>query len=62
MSAASNELSGTAVPSDETGLLARYDDPADPSELTLYDPAGDSALTEWLSVDPEIARPLSEMQ
>jgi hypothetical protein len=45
-----------------TGLLARYDDPADPGELTLYDPASETPLTEWLSTDPETARSLDAMR
>lgn len=63
MSAAPGEMDAGIVPAERsTGLLARYDDPADPGELTLYDPASETPLTEWLSTDPETARSLDAMR
>jgi len=47
---------------ESTGLAARYDDPADPTELTLYDPDRESPLTEWLSADPSTLRSLAAMR
>jgi hypothetical protein len=37
------------VPSAE--LTCRYDDPADPAELTIFPPEVRSCATEWLTVD-----------
>jgi len=64
MSAAPSELR-SIVPQIEArsvGLAARYDDPTDPSELTLYDPESETPLTEWLSADPHTVRSLAAMR
>lgn len=64
MSAAPRELAPPRITATglSSGLAARYDDPADPTELTLYDPDGDKELTEWLSVDPASAVSLATMR
>ncbi len=47
-----------AVPSDAGGertpeieLACLYDDPSDPSELTVFSPETPRTVTEWLTVD-----------
>lgn len=64
MSAAPGELEPVAALPAATParLAARYDDPIDPSELTLYDPESEKQTTEWLSADPETARSLEAMR
>lgn len=64
MSAAPSELRPLPAPAEpeSTGLAARYDDPENPTELTLYDPDSDSPLTEWLSADPATVRSLAAMR
>jgi hypothetical protein len=64
MSAAPSELRPLPAPADpeSTGLAARYDDPENPTELTLYDPDTDSQLTEWLSADTRTVRSLAAMR
>lgn len=49
-------------PTDETPvppLVAAYDDPADPSEVTLF-PTGVADATRWLTIDLDTAVPLVE--
>jgi hypothetical protein len=43
-------------------LECLLDDPADPSELTVFAPDTDSLATEWLTVDWETARPLDRLR
>jgi len=64
MSAAPRELTPPRITATglSSGLAARYDDPADPTELTIYDPDGDKELTEWLSADTETAVALDTMR
>jgi hypothetical protein len=64
MSAAPSELRPRLVApdADSAGLAARYDDPDNPTELTLYDPDSESPLTEWLSADLATVRSLTEMR
>ncbi|MES3518331.1 MAG: hypothetical protein PPP58_11785 [Natronomonas sp.] len=44
------------------GLTGRYDDPDDPTELTVFPPDSEAVTTEWLTVDPAAAVPLPEMR
>jgi len=47
----------------EFDLHARYDDLADPSELTVYSVADtDDPTTTWLSIDVEHAIPLEDLR
>lgn len=42
----------------EFELECRFDDPADPSELTVFAPGERRVATEWLTVDRATAVPL----
>ncbi|WP_299333643.1 hypothetical protein [Haloplanus sp.] len=43
-------------------LECLFDDPADPSELTVFAPGTDSLATEWLTIDWETARSLDRLR
>jgi len=55
---ATTELQSTP----EFELECPFDDPADPSELTVFAPDTDSLATEWLTVDWETARSLDRLR
>lgn len=42
-------------------LEAAYDDPDDPTELTLYPPEADCRQTCWLTIDADYAVDLATM-
>lgn len=50
----------------ETGsgpsLECLYDDPVDPSELTVFSPRDDRLATEWMTVDLATAIPIDRMR
>jgi hypothetical protein len=43
-------------------LECRYDDPDDPSELTVFSPELPNRATEWLTVDRATAIPLDRFR
>ena len=49
----SGATSATTGPDHEprVGLECRYDDPFDPSELTVYAPGERRRVTEWITVE-----------
>lgn len=53
-------MSVTADDSSRAGIEAAYDDPHDPSELTLFPADSDQVATRWLTVDLEHAVDLAE--
>ncbi|MHB9287228.1 hypothetical protein ACKVMT_09355 [Halobacteriales archaeon Cl-PHB] len=44
---------------DTSALVAAYDDPAEPSEVTLY-PTGADDVTEWITADVDLAVDLDD--
>jgi hypothetical protein len=43
-------------------LKWEYDDRADPSQMTVYDPGAEDPTTAWLTVDVDCAVPLDGME
>lgn len=46
----------------EFELECRYDDPADPSELTVFSPATRHLATEWMTADRSTVVPLDRVR
>jgi len=46
----------------EFELECLFDDPADPSELTIFSPEGGNIATEWVTADRSTARSLDRMR
>jgi len=46
----------------EVNLACLYDDPSNPSELTIFSPETPRMATEWLTVDRSAAVRLDRMQ
>ena len=38
-----------------------FDDPDDPSEVTVFTPRGERTATEWITVDADTAIPVDEV-
>lgn len=58
-------MSATDLPSgrvpafaSEFELRGRYDDPEDPTELTVFSPGSDRITTEWVTADRSVLVPL----
>ncbi len=45
---------------DDPSVEFLHDDQADPSEVTLFTPEGDSIATEWITADVRTAVPLDD--
>lgn len=46
----------------EFDLDCLYDDPATPTELTIFSPGTERRATEWVTVDQSVALPLDEIR
>lgn len=46
----------------EFALECLYDDPLDPSELTIYAPDGQRFATEWVTADQSAAIPIDQIR
>lgn len=43
-------------------LACLFDDPDDPSEVTIFDPAEETTTTRWITADRETAVMVTEMR
>lgn len=55
------------MPSEESDppdfeLECLYDDPSEPSELTIFSPDGESMVTEWMTADRSTAVALDRLR
>ncbi|MFD1632396.1 hypothetical protein ACOZ4L_06330 [Haloplanus ruber] len=46
----------------EFELECLFDDPSDPSELTIFSPEGENLATEWVTADRSTARSLERIR
>lgn len=46
----------------EFELECLYDDPSEPSELTIFSPEGESMVTEWITADHSAAVALDSVR
>lgn len=62
MSATDEPETGDLSSAPEFELECAYDDPEDPSELTIFAPSTPRSVTEWVTADRSAAVPLDRIR